>query len=378
MVLKRCRVCNHRFPDQPLLEYKNMPMAAQFLPDNKNIKNDKGINLKIYQCPGCGLIQLSNTPVPYYKEVIRATSVSKEMQKFRRKQFKSFVKNFSLRNKKIIEIGCGYGEYLSIMERYCLNVYGLEFSANAVKKCRDKGLNVYRGFINNDMYHIKDAPFDAFFMLNFLEHLPEPNTVLTGIYNNLKEDGVGIVEVPNFDMIIRNKLFSEFIADHIFYFTQNTLTKLLTLNGFEVIEVSEIWHKYIISAIVRKRKILNLSEFYEISERLKEEINLYIKGFNNVAIWGAGHQALTLISLLNLKNKIKYVIDSAVFKQGKYTPVSHIPIVSPEMLISDPVDVIIVMAASYSDEVIKIIKRKYSEKIKIAVIKDSYLKIIRK
>ncbi len=378
MKINRCRVCNHKFNKQPLLKYKDMPGSAQFLPDENLLKKDKGITLEIYQCPGCGLIQLSNSPVPYYKEVIRATDVSQEMKIFRRKQFKSFVKRFSLKNKKIIEIGCGHGEYLSIMQEFCANVYGLEFSSKSVKKCKENGLNVSKGFVQAPSDKIKGAPFDAFFMLNFFEHLPNPNSTLTGIYNNLTEDAVGLIEVPNFDMIIKNKIFSEFIVDHLFYFTKDTLIMTLKLNGFEVIECNEIWHDYIISAIIKKRLPLDISHFYKISKKLKKEVALYIKQFKAIAVWGAGHQALTLISLLNLKKKIKYVIDSAPFKQGKYTAATHIPIVSPDTLRLKPVDSVLVMAASYSDEVVKIIKRNYSKRINIAVVKNFKLSIIRR
>ena len=55
-----------------------------------------------------------------------------------------------------------------------------------------------------------------------------------------------------------------------------------------------------------------------------------------------------------------FVIDSAVFKQGKYTPASHIKVVSPETLKTrSDVGAVIVMAASYSDEVAGILKRDY-------------------
>ena len=76
------------------------------------------------------------------------------------------------------------------------------------------------------------------------------------------------------------------------------------------------------------------------------------------------------------KSKIKYVIDDAPFKQGKYTHATHIPIVSSEKLKTDPVDAIIVMAASYSDEVVKKIKLKFDKNIKISILRDHSLEII--
>jgi len=372
MSTNKCRVCNHKFFEEPLLQYENMPRAAQFLPDAELLEKDKGVGLEVCQCSGCGLVQLSNEPVPYYKDVIRAAAISEEMKDFRRKQFESFVQKFSLKDKKIIEIGCGCGEYLSIMQQFGVEAYGLEYLDDSVKQCIKNGLKVSKGFIETSDYKLNDAPFEAFFILNFLEHLPDPNSTLRGIYNNLIDDAVGLVEVPNFGMILRKKLFSEFINDHLFYFTKETLNTTLNLNGFEIIECKEVWHDYIISAVVKKRRKLDISHFYKHQAQLKNEIEEYIRRFKDkkVAIWGAGHQALAIISLINLAGKIKYVVDSAPFKQGKYTPAAHIPILSPEVLNSDPVDAVIVMAASYSDEVARIIRQKFDKNINIAILRD--------
>ncbi len=345
-------------------------MVAQNLPDEQSLKEDKGIDLTICQCSGCGLVQLNSEPVPYYKDVIRAAAFSPEMKDFRIKQFRDFVRTHVLVGKKILEAGCGKGEYLSLMKEVGVDAYGLEHAGDAVDHCVKNGLKVSKGFVDDSNQTLEHAPFDAFFTLNFLEHLPDPNAYLRGIYNNLTDDGVGIVEVPNFDMMVRNSLFSEFVRDHLFYFTKESLNTALQINGFEVISCDEIWHDYIISAVVRKSKKTDLSSFSNQQKKIKNEIDGYIGQFGNVAIWGAGHQAFAIMSLMDLGGRIKYVVDSAPFKQGKYTPATHIPIVAPDMLQTDPVDAIIVMAGSYSDEVAKIIRKQFSSDIVIAILRD--------
>ena len=378
MSVKNCRVCGNEFFQGYLLRLENIPGAAQFFPDAKAIATEKGAELEVYQCSGCGLVQLNIDPVPYYREVIRAAAFSQEMEAFRREQFNTFVKKYSLKHKKVIEIGCGRGEYLALMQQADVDAYGLEYSNESVIYCEKMGLHVSNGFIQSSTDKLNFAPFDGFFILNFLEHLPDPNSTLRGIYNNLTEDAIGLVEVPNFDMIIRNNLFSEFIADHLFYFTRETLSSTLGRNGYEIIECENIWHEYIISAVVRKKKKIDLSNFQKQQTHLKNEIHAYIGRFKDkrVAIWGAGHQALAIISLMGLSDKVKYVIDSAPFKQGKFTPASHIPIVAPEALNSDPVDAVIVMVASYSDEVIKTIRQKNNKNINVSVVRDFGLELV--
>ena len=377
-MVEKCRLCGCKFPDTPLLIYENMPKAAQFLPDVETVKNEKGIDMNIFQCRGCGLVQLNSEPVSYYKEVIRAAAFSPEMKSFRINQFTTFVEQYSLYNKKVVEIGCGKGEYLLLMKQAGANVYGIEQSAESVTYCEQAGLNILNGFITDFPGKLKNAPFDAFFILNFLEHLPDINSILTAIRNNLTDEGIGLVEVPNFDMMLRKKVFSEFIPDHLFYFTADTLQTALRLNGFDVISCKEIWYDYIISAVVKTRKKLDISDFHQCQTKLTQEIDAYINKFGNkrVAVWGAGHQALAMISLAKLAGKIKYVVDSAPFKQGKFTPATHIPIVSPEQLKINPVDAVIVMAAGYSDEVAKIIQQKFDKTIVVAIFRDFGLEII--
>jgi hypothetical protein len=72
-----------------------------------------------------------------------------------------------------------------------------------------------------------------------------------------------------------------------------------------------------------------------------------------VAVWGAGHRTLALLALSQVNN-IAYIIDSAKSKQGKFTPVLHLNIVSPEHLKKERIDLVIVMVPGlYPGEVLK-------------------------
>ncbi len=377
MVIKNCRVCHQPLFDEPLLQYDNMPKSAQFLPDIESLSEDKGVDIAVCQCSGCGLIQLNNEPVHYYKEVIRAAGLSNEMNKYRKQQFSEWIEQCNLENKKLIEIGCGAGEYLKLMQENNVDAYGVEYGMESIEFCRQAKLKVNQDYIETAKHNLVDGPFDAFYMLNFLEHIPQPNEVLQGIHNNLSDGAIGLVEVPNFDMILRKNLFSEFISDHLFYFTKATLTSTLNRNGFDVLECNETWHDYSLSAVVKKRGKTDLSAFYEVQVKLANEIGNFISQFsdNSVAIWGAGHQALAIMSLTSLEGKIKYVVDSAPFKQNRYTPATHIPIVSPNTLDLEPIEAILIIAGSYSMEVSQIMKKNYSRNIKTAILTEDGLEI---
>jgi len=350
-----------------------MPSSAQGFPDLKSLKNDKGSDLNLFQCSSCGLAQLSEKPVAYYKEVIRASSFSDEMKKFRSEQFISWVDKYALKDKNILEVGCGKGEYLSILKQTEVSLaHGIEYSKESVSSCINSGLSVTKGFFGDENFVLPKQKYNGFLCLNFMEHWPNPNKVLERLKENLSEDAVGIIEVPNFDMILKQGLYSEFISDHLLYFTEETLKFMLNLNGFEVVECSATWHDYIISAVVKKRKRIDISLLNDNKLNIEKELNSFIDKFGkkNVAIWGAGHQSLAVISLAKLDDRIKYVVDSASFKQGKYTPATHIPIVAPKELDSNPVKAVIIIAASYSSEVANIMKKSYSHIEYVYILKD--------
>ena len=378
-VIMKCRVCKSNCFDSPLLRYTNMPSSAQGFPDLKSLKNDNGSDLNLFQCSSCGLVQLSEKPVSYYKEVIRASSFSDEMKKFRGEQFLSWVDKYNLKGKSILEVGCGRGEYLSILKQTEVSLaHGIEYSKESVSSCINSELSVTKGFFGDENFVLPKQKYDGFICLNFMEHWPDPNRVLEHLKHNLSEGAVGIIEVPNFDMILKQGLYSEFISDHLFYFTKDTLTFMLNYNGFEVIECSVIWHDYILSAVVRKRKRIDLSLLKSRKLNVETELNSFIDKFEKkeVAIWGAGHQSLAVMSLAKLENKIRYVVDSAPFKQGKYTPATHFPIVAPIELVNNPVKAVIIIAASYSNEVACIMKNTYQHIKYVVIVEDTGLRDI--
>lgn len=94
-----------------------------------------------------------------------------------------------------------------------------------------------------------------------MEHWPDISGSLHSIQNLLIDGGVGLVEVQNFDFMLKNGMYSEFTSDHIFYFSEKTLRTVLETHGFDVIEINCIWHDYILSAQVKKKPALNIISF---------------------------------------------------------------------------------------------------------------------
>ena len=168
MTIRACRVCGGAFLDGALLHYENMPAAAQNFPDAAALAADTASALTVSQGSRCGLGQLGNDPVPYHKEVIRAAAVSSVLRDLKGRQFADFIAQYSLRGKRIVEIGCGRGEFLSLLNGLGADAYGLEYSAPAAEQCVKDGLKVVRGYPGEGAGALENGPFDAFLLLMFL------------------------------------------------------------------------------------------------------------------------------------------------------------------------------------------------------------------
>lgn len=374
MPVSHCRLCSASLPSKPIFALEGMPRAAQHLPASADLAEDRGITLNLHECEACHLVQLANDPVPYYRDVLRAVSVSADIQQFRRAQFTRFFTHHELENKRVIEIGCGRGEHLDIARHAGLPLVGLEHSRDAVQHCQTKGFEVYEGFPGEAGWPTSPVPYDGFLMLNFLEHLPDPRRALHCIAQCLPAGGIGLVEVPNLDMILRHNLFTEFTVDHLLYFSTATLQTALALAGFECLTCEAVWHDYILSATIRRRPRLKFPRLAHTAAELREALFTYIDSFppHRVAVWGAGHQALTVLAVADLAGRVSCVLDSAPSKQGRYTPATHIPITAPDALNAGSIDAVIVMAASYNGEVVELLQTRYPT-IQVAVLEPDGL-----
>ena len=88
------------------------------------------------------------------------------------------------------------------------------------------------------------------------------------------------------------------------------------------------------------------------------------------AVWGAGHQALADLSLLDMAGRVEVVLDSADFKQNKLTPATHIPIVSPSVLAEGAIGAVLVIAGSYSAEIVRLLAAQYPDVVRAVLEHD--------
>ena len=377
--MKRCIACGAPLWETPLLTLDNMPASAQHMPDAQGVKEDRGLTLDLCQCMGCGLVQFDCEPVDYYRDVIRAGGFSKTMVELRRYQYKHLIDSYHLEGKKFIEVGCGQGEFLKVLSEFPVEVHGIEHDPHLVELARAQGLDVTEGFTETEDTRFAGGLYDVFLSFNFLEHQPDPSTMLQAIYRNLEDDAMGLITVPSFEYIMDHNSYYALIRDHLAYYTFETLTPLLERNGFQV-EECQVINRDTLSVIVRKRPQMDTENLLECYVNLKREMETYMKYLDawdkKVAIWGASHQGFTLAATTKLGEKARYIIDSAPFKQGKFAPASHLPIVGPDHFHEHPVDAIIITAPGYTDEIAASIRQKFGTAVEIRAMRSNHLEMV--
>lgn len=388
---RRCIVCGHSFQERELLRLENMPASAQDIPEPGEAGGDQGITLRLYQCRWCGLVQFDCEPVGYYRDVIRSGGYTTTMKDLRTSQYRHLIEAYGLEGKKFLEAGCGQGEFLDMLRGFPVEAFGVEHRKDLVDKAVSRGLKVTEGFAQTeDTILGEDGPYDVFLSFNFLEHQPEPGVMLDCIWNNLTDSGMGLITVPSLEYILKYDGYYELIRDHIAYYTFDTLRYLLESHGFLVLE-EEMVNQDTLSVIVKKTErpdgaaggqrresapvdVSGLkSSLKEIPGQIEKLcLKLEAEG-KTLAMWGAGHQGFTLAATTALRDHARYILDSAPFKQGKVAPASHVPIAAPEEFEKDPVDVILIAAPGYTEEIAGEIRRRFGDRVEIMALRRDQL-----
>lgn len=348
----RCRLCDSKSEIVEILDLDNFPKSAQHFLDSDKIESDASITLSIAQCLECGLIQTQNPPIDNYTDVISAAIQTQTSKNAIKLEFNNLFERYNFEPNHILEVGCGSGNFLEVLQEMRLNAEGIESNEENVQLCRRKNLNVKKGNIFEK--GIVTKKFDLIVLNNYLEHQPSVIPFLKKVMEFQHEDGLIYISVPSLDRIIKTHNLYEFIADHLSYFTKITLRDSLIRAGLEVLDITMKNNENDIVAIAQKHKKLNLSlslkHLDELKLNLKSVLDDIHESGKSVCVWGAGHRALALMAICNMQH-VSAVVDSAKFKQGRLTPILHKPVISPERFLECGYDVIILMLpGSYGKE----------------------------
>lgn len=194
----------------------------------------------LMKCRKCGLIytnpRLSSDAVAtYYPQDYEYHEPRKA--NFLEKLFYKYFHNPGTKKGRILDVGCGNGNYLCMLRKIGWDCYGTEINKPVVDYMINKlGLKISEGELYNIIF--PDEYFDVITFWGSLEHMSDPREVLTKAYKILKKNGKIIIWLPNIESL-EAKIFRKFwhhleISTHYYQFSPKTLTNLLEQIGFKV------------------------------------------------------------------------------------------------------------------------------------------------
>lgn len=150
------------------------------------------------------------------------------------------LKKYNLNNKKVLDVGSAWGEYLI---HFGFGSKGIEVLPESIKFSRSIGLNIAEYNFEDEWREIPEF-FDAVWCSNVLEHVVAPHLLLRHFHSALKPGGLIFIRVPtipsNWFYLKLNKLFLGFLGyeavQHINAFTRMTIEFIVERAGFKIVE----------------------------------------------------------------------------------------------------------------------------------------------
>lgn len=218
---------------------------------------EKG-GLPISQCANCGLIQANPrlpqeeiwkrySPTYFWDEYMPAHQAANgeyvaPLHRHRNLPLLNLLRPFR-QNKQLLEVGCAAGFMLKVAEEEGWQTTGVELMAPAVKYANETlGLNVLKGTLDDASF--AENSFDAIALVETVEHLLDPTAVLQKAHALLRPGGAVLIAVPNQNSLIGSWYGNNWSvlspAEHLYYFTDSTMEKLLRKIGFSKVEF--VWN----------------------------------------------------------------------------------------------------------------------------------------
>lgn len=135
---------------------------------------------------------------------------------------------------KILDVGCGRGEYLKGFIRFGLDGFGLDQSRIAASLC--PGADMIQSNLENQEFPFVENSFDVIFAKSVLEHFYYPERIVQEIYRILKPGGLALAMVPDWESV-----YKTFYVDytHRTPFTLNSLEEIFVIHGFNDVKVEK-------------------------------------------------------------------------------------------------------------------------------------------
>lgn len=237
---------------------------------------------KLVRCGNCSFVFIESVPTEkelteYYETNYNYDSEERYYSPLTKKSYHKKLDEFESyrQNNNILDIGCGRGWFLREAKKREWNVYGTEYSENAIAKRRKEGLDVKQGKLSPYMF--EEGFFDVVTSFEVMEHINNPREEMFAIHHLLRPGGLFYFTTPNFNSILRYYLKDELdiinYPEHLSYYTKKSFEYLASETGFKPVKFMTTGF-----SITRFKRSKNISDEEYVGknssdEKLREKIN---------------------------------------------------------------------------------------------------------
>ena len=280
-ILSNCPICDFK-------EFTNYLEVKDYFLSNEVFKIDR--------CNKCGFLFTNPRPIdkelPGYYQSDEYLSHSKEYKGIFSRVY-NIVRNYSIKKKyrltnlyknkgSILDIGCGTGEVLKYFSGKGWSVKGIEPADIA----RNYAINTHGLSVEKEEHltTIRPASYDVITLWHVLEHVPNLNNRMQQLHSILKDDGILIIALPNYQSWDAEN-FSSFWAAwdlprHLSHFSKNTFSLLSEKHNFKIIEIFPMkFDSFYVSLLSEKYQSGKMSYLKAFSYGLKS--NMWAKKNDN-------------------------------------------------------------------------------------------------
>ena len=382
-ILNHCRICFSK----KLSSYLNLgrhPFSNSFL-NFKDIKKEKKFPLATVLCKNCGLSQLSIIPNTkfIFSKYDYLSSSSKALSNHYKKLVTKIITNYAVDSADtVLDIGCNDGILLNHYPKNFKKIIGVEPSdaSNHIKQKRIKLIKNFFNYKTSNDYLKKYTKPKIITITNVLAQIDNLNELAKSLKNITDKESLIVIEFPYLLDMINKGLFDLIYHEHLSYFSLTPLKFLFKKFDIKIINYEKLnlgasgpairlflARKQSIYKPVKKvlkqidyekrwgiKKIEKYNLFKKITQKKINKIkkiiySKYNEGFK-IGCFTASSKGNTLLNSLSLNKKIiQFASENNPKKIGKFTPGTHIKIISDKNFYKKKIDYAILLSWNYKN-----------------------------
>jgi SAM-dependent methyltransferase len=382
-----CRFCGASV-DAVFADLGMSPLANSYLPPEAANAMEPFYPLRALVCGQCFLVQLEQfeTPQRIFSDYAYFSSYSSSWVEHSRRYSEQMIQRLALgEHSHVVEIASNDGYLLQFFHERQIPVLGIEPAANVAKVALQKGIPTLVEFfgVHTARSLAGESSADLLIGNNVLAHVPDLNDFVAGMKILLKPGGVITMEFPHLMSLMADNQWDTIYHEHFSYFSFLTVSRVFAAHGLRLFDVQElpthggslrIYGCHAddpakeespaareLAERERQAGLESLDTYLGYGKRVEADkrqilsflIDLKQQGLRIVG-YGAPAKGNTLLNYCGLgRDFIDYTCDLNPHKQGHFLPGSHIPIRSPEAIIQDKPDVVLILPWNLKDEIVQ-------------------------